>query len=101
MRQRKIRLDRGDTLGGTVPLLMRDRVTAESKPGLIHRRRSDTRFGVKRARGRGGFWKSALSVTVVSLFFGFLYALFFDPVLLAAITEIAWDAFLILFPMDF
>lgn len=41
-KRRKIRLDRGDTLGGTVPLLLRDNVTANGTEGrFLHKDRSD------------------------------------------------------------
>lgn len=41
-RRRKIRLDRGDTLGGTVPLLLRDSVTPNGTEGrFLHRDRGD------------------------------------------------------------
>lgn len=41
-KRRKIRLDRGDTLGGTVPLLLRDHVTANGTEGrFLHKDRSD------------------------------------------------------------
>ena len=44
MKRRKIRMDRGDTLGGTVPLLLRDHVTANSKDGrFLHKDRRDSR----------------------------------------------------------
>ncbi len=39
-RRRKIRMDRGDTLGGTVPLLLRDSITANGTGGrFLHKDR--------------------------------------------------------------
>ncbi|MDF1747755.1 MAG: hypothetical protein P1V34_02665 [Alphaproteobacteria bacterium] len=39
-RRRKIRMDRGDTLGGTVPLLLRDSITANGTSGrFLHKDR--------------------------------------------------------------
>lgn len=41
-KRRKIKLDRGDTLGGTVPLLLRDSVTANGTEGrFLHKDRGD------------------------------------------------------------
>lgn len=49
-RKRKIRMNRGDTLGGTVPLLLRDRVTPNSTEG---------RF-MRKERGGGPGWRTLL-----------------------------------------
>lgn len=41
LKRRKIRMDRGDTLGGTVPLLLQGSITANgSASGLLHRDRN-------------------------------------------------------------
>jgi hypothetical protein len=54
-RKRKIRMDRGDTLGGTVPLLLRDRVTPNGTEG---------RF-LRKDRGGGPGWRTLLVVLLL------------------------------------
>ncbi len=92
MKRHKIRLERGDTLGGTVPLLLRDRVTADFKSGSIHRRRAESRFISRRreSRGVGGFG-GLLLILLVALAGGSVYGLVFEPVAFAALLREAWD----------
>lgn len=56
-RKRKIRMNRGDTLGGTVPLLLRDHVTPNSTEG---------RF-LRKDRNSGPGWRTLLAILILLL----------------------------------
>lgn len=92
MKPEKIRLERGDTLGGTVPLLLRDRVTADFKSGAIHRRRKVNMFSSSRDRAGSHIGFSLLLLLLTFLIAGFVYGIVFEPVLLVEWTGAIWDS---------
>ena len=90
MKQRKIRLERGDTLGGTVPLLLRDRVTADFKTGSIHRRRAESRFGTRRPSYGLSMWTVFSVLLLIALVGALIYGLIFESMVVADLAESAW-----------
>lgn len=64
-KRRKILLDRGDTLGGTVPLLLRDSVIARTGTGGRSRRKD-------RGQGRGWLWGMLFVILLLAAVIGWI-----------------------------